>query len=315
MDIKHILVFLISFGLLSCNSNIDDAILVSDLPTNDLDLQRHIIGQLSGHKPLDNGIVINARWSKAERQLTRDYLKQLISNLNIKPVTQAYVSPNINPAIDLIFEPFRGTNVYSILPATIKTNDYIILGAHYDTGRRGAPGAVDNATGITLIYTIVKQMKALAYRNKNIVLVFFDQEEEENVGSRAFVKLIKDKAWNVHSVHCFDMAGWDGDNNEEFEIFSASEELIGLYKRTSERHRKPLHVLHIDPLKTSSGSTDYYAFLEADFNAIGAGECVYKGDYSPYKDTTKDTYETVDFEYLWSNTQIVSEVIKNLISN
>lgn len=312
---KFILVFILFCGLLSCHSNLDDEILISELKIDDLELQQHIIAQLSGHKPLDNGMVINARWSKKERHITRDYLKQLVSTLDIEPLVQTYVMPNINPAVDFVFEPFRGTNIYGILPATKKANDYIILGAHYDTGRKGAPGAIDNATGMTLIFTIVKQMKALEYRNKNIVLVFFDQEEEENVGSKVFTMLIKEKAWNVHSVHCFDMTGWDGDNNDEFEVYSPSNELIELYRSSSQHFGIPLHEVKIDPIGYDKGSTDFDEFVKTSFNAIGGGECVYRGDYSPYKDTVNDTFETVDFEYLWSNTQIASKVIKNLISD
>ncbi|WP_400079742.1 M28 family metallopeptidase [Winogradskyella sp. R77965] len=301
--------------LFSCDSNLDNVVLISELPIDNLELQQHIIGQLSGHKSLENNMVINARWSKLERHLTRDYLKQLISVLDIEPIVHDYVSPNINPAVDLVFEPFRGSNVYGILPATTKTNDYIILGAHYDTGVRGAPGAVDNASGMTLIFTVIKQMKSLKSRNKNIVIVFFDQEEEENVGSKAFTKLIDDNTWNVHSVHCFDMAGWDGDDNDEFEVYSPSDALIELYRSSSEHYGIPLDEVIIDPIGYDKGSTDFDEFVKTGYNSIGGGECVYKGDYSPYKDTVKDTFETVDFEYLWSNTKLVSKVINNLISD
>ena len=42
-----------------------------------------------------------------------------------------------------------GANVYTILPATEPSNDYIVTGAHYDSPE-DSPGANDNATGCAL---------------------------------------------------------------------------------------------------------------------------------------------------------------------
>lgn len=298
----------------SCTTSSNDEIYVASLPQEYEKLQRHVVGQLSGNQPLENGEFIKARWSETERYLTRDYLKQLVAVLDIEPKLQPYVLPNINPFVDLIFEPFKGTNVYGILPATQPTNDYIVLGAHYDTGRPGAPGAVDNATGMTLIYTVANQIQRLTHRNKNLVIVFFDQEEEENVGSKAFIELIESNAWNVHSVHCFDMVGWDGDHNNEFEVYSPSNSLIELYKTAANDFGKPLDIITVNPEGYDANSTDFDEFVKTGFNVIGGSECVYKGDYSPYKDTVKDTFDTVDFKYLWSNTQLVYRVITTLIT-
>lgn len=288
-------------------------LLTDDLSEQKAEYQQQIIGHLSGEYELANNIAIGSRWSKEERRLAGRYLKELIMQLNIDPQKQSYFSPNLNPAIDLLIGPFQGINVYGILSATQPSDEYIILGAHYDTGKRNAPGAIDNATGIALIYSVVKEVAEMEFRNKNIIIVFFDQEEEELIGSQAFVKLIKDKKWNIHSVHCFDMVGWDENKDKAMEIFSPSESLRSMYKEAALEHSIPIHEIVIDPIGYKVSSTDFDAFVPSGYNVIGSGELFYHRDSTPYKDTTDDTFETVDFSYLLSSSNLVTDIIKKLV--
>ncbi|MEQ8524419.1 M20/M25/M40 family metallo-hydrolase [Gracilimonas sp.] len=310
------IVFLITIivTLTSCQSSEDvQALLEDNLSKEKSEYQQQIVGHLSGEYELANNITMGIRWSKEERKLAERYLKELLLQLNIEPQEQHYMSPNLNPAIDLIVGPFQGSNVYGILPATQSSNEYIILGAHYDTGKRNAPGAIDNATGIALIYSVAQEVAEMKSRDKNIVLVFFDQEEEELIGSRAFLDLIKEKQWNVHSIHCFDMVGWDENQDKAMEIFSPSESLRSIYKETAAAHNIPIHEIVIDPIGYEVSSTDFDAFVPGGYSVIGAGELFYHRDSTPYKDSPKDTFETVDFSYLLSSSNLVAEIIKKLV--
>ena len=311
--IDYILVF--SLLLISCQPRIHDGdVMVGELPPQKAAYQKTIVGQLSGHEALSNRLKIKSRWSSAERRLSKAYLKELITTLGMEAKEQPYTAPNLNPAIDLILDPFQGTNVYGILPATNNSKEYIVLGGHYDSGKRNAPGAIDNATGIALIYSVAKELSKLQHRNKNIVVVFFDQEEEELIGSTAFAKLLKEKQWNVHSIHCFDMVGWDGDKDRAMEIFSGSASLIDTYKRGAKEQDVPIKDIKIDPVGYDNSSTDFDAFVPYGFNIIGAGECFYHRDSSPYKDSPEDTYDTVDFEYLLSCSNLIERIIKKMVS-
>ncbi len=288
--------------------------MVGELPAQKAAYQKAIVGQLSGHETLPNGLRIKSRWSSAERGLSKAYLKELITTLGMEAQEHPYTAPNLNPAIDLILDPFHGTNVYGILPATNNSSAYIVLGGHYDSGKRNAPGAIDNATGIALIYSVAKELSKLEHRNKNIVVVFFDQEEEELIGSTAFAKLLQERQWNVHSVHCFDMVGWDGDKDRAMEIFSGSASLIETYKTLGGEQNVPIKDIKINPVGYANSSTDFDAFVPFGFNVIGAGECFYHRDSSPYKDSPDDTYETVDFEYLLSCSNLIERIIKKMVS-
>ena len=299
----------------SCQKGINDEVLITQSLSNvKAEYQKTIVGHLSGNDTLGGNTVIKSRWSKEERAITKRYLKELINTLDLEVKEQNYTSPNLNPAIDLILDPFKGTNVYGILPSTNHSSEYIILGGHYDSGKRNAPGAIDNATGIALIYSVVKELSKLQSRNKNIVIVFFDQEEEELIGSKAFAEFIQENQWNVHSIHCFDMVGWDGDGDNAMEIFSGTESLIEIYKYVAEQQSIPIKDIKINPVGYNKNSTDFDAFVPLGFNVIGAGECFYHRDSSPYKDSPNDTYDTVDFEYLLSCSDLIESIIKKSIT-
>lgn len=275
--------------------------------SQDLSLeQKEIISVLSGNSKSPIGKTITNRSSIENRQLTREYLSYLIENLNLEAQIQNYKMPNVNPLIDLLFNPFVGANVYTILPSTEKSDNYIILGAHFDTERH-CPGAIDNATGMTIIYSVLKELKTLSFRNKNIIVVFFDQEEENLIGSQAFAKYCLKDELNIHSVHTFDTMGWDRDGDKAVELELPTKDLKELYEKNAKLLNIPLYEINVN-------STDHHSFRELGFNAVGLTDELMNGDYAPFKDTKKDTFQTVNFEYVLSCTNLVYETIKDIVT-
>ena len=308
--------FILGLLLISCQNPDPYPLIELDLVQKDkAEYQKTIVGQLSGEIPLSDKSVIKNRWSGEERAATARYLRALIQTLNLEPQQHHFTVANLNPAINFIFNPYKGTNIFGILPATRESNEYIVLGAHYDSGKRNAPGAIDNATGIALIYSVIRELKQLGQRNKNVIFVFFDQEEEELIGSKTFAKFLTEKSWDIHSVHCFDMVGWDSDGDKAMEIFSASEELREIYRSAAKTKNIPLNEIIIDPVDYDRNSTDFDAFVPLGFNVIGAGECFYFRDSTPYKDTPDDTYDTVNFSYLLSCSDLIEEIISTLVNS
>jgi len=270
-----------------------------------LDGQRKIIAELSGHIKLENGKIIASRSTKKERQLTREYLSKLISSVGLKPQIQEYKLPNVNALVDLIFEPFIGANVYTILPSTKVSDEYIVFGAHFDT-ERNCPGAIDNATGIAIGYSLIKKLMNVKERNVNVILVFFDQEEEDLIGSQAFAQKLKKEGLKILSVHTMDTMGWDRDGDKAVELELPTEDLKKLYTTEGEKLGIPIYTTRVN-------STDHHSFRELGFNATGLTDELVNGDYAPYKDTAKDTYDTVNFDYVMSCTELVYQVAKKLI--
>lgn len=300
--------------LMSCDQENTVSDISIQLPDQKSDYQKQIIGQLSGEYILEDGSKLGSRWSAQERGAARPYLKALLKQAGIEPLEHSYQAANLNPAIDMILGPFSGTNIYGVLPATNGSSEYVVLGAHYDTGKRNAPGADDNATGIALIYSIAKELSKIKNRTKNLLIVFFDQEEEELIGSRAFIDLIRDQQWDVHSVHCFDMVGWDDDNDQTYQLIATSQGLIDLYKKTADVHNITIDERRVNAEAYEASSTDYDAFISERFQVAGFGECFYCRDYSPYKDGPDDTFDKVNFEYLMTGTNLVEEVITKIIT-
>ena len=75
-------------------------------------------------------------------------------------------------------------NIYGTLKATVDTDEYIVLGAHFDSVKN-SPGANDNASGVVLVYFVALQLVAQKKRTKNFVFVFFDEEENNLIGRRS----------------------------------------------------------------------------------------------------------------------------------
>lgn len=299
---------------IGCANENETSNLTLDLPIEKSAYQRKIVGQLSGEYLLSDGTLLNSRWSVDERAAVPPYLKALLREADMEPIEQEYQAANLNPAIDMIMGPFSGVNIYGILPSTNGGSEYVILGAHYDTGKRKAPGADDNATGMALIYSVAKELSKLAVRNKNLVVVFFDQEEEELIGSRAFLGLMREQQWNIHSIHCFDMVGWDGDNDQTYQLISANQRMVDLYKEAAVDKGVSIDERLVNAETYYSNSTDYDVFIPEGYQVAGFGECFYCRDYSPYKDSKDDTFDKVNFNYLLAGNNLVEEVITKIIT-
>jgi hypothetical protein len=79
-------------------------------------------------------------------------------------------------------------NVVGTIPGTELPNEYVLLGAHFDSWD-GASGATDNGTGTVMMLEAMRILKA-AYPNprRTIMVGHWGGEEEGLVGSRAFVE-------------------------------------------------------------------------------------------------------------------------------
>ncbi|MCB1024145.1 MAG: M28 family peptidase [Acidobacteria bacterium] len=201
----------------------------------------------------------------------------------------------------------EGENIYAIIPATVESDEYVVLGAHYDSVK-DSPGANDNASGTTLVYGVAYKLAKLKNRSRNFIIVFFDQEERGLVGSRAFAKKLKDEGFNIHSVHTVDQMGWDEDGDRAIELELPTPDLENLYRQEAEKLSIPVH-------KTNVPSTDHTAFREIGFDAIGITEEYKNKDTTPHYHKPTDTYETIDFDYLVSTTRLVFNVMKRLAGN
>lgn len=263
--------------------------------------QKDIISKLTGVAPIDGEKnFLSQRSSPKERVLTTAFLNNQLREIGVKSEEQHYTTTNSNILLDLFYAPIKGINVVGELSATVPSNTYVILGAHYDT-ERTSPGAIDNATGIALILDVAKRIARLKVRNVNFLLVFFDQEEDNEVGSREFVKMLAKTDKEVESVHIFDLIGWDSNGNKRISLQSPPAFLEKAYRDNALDLNIPIQII-------PGASSDNKSFLKEGYQTILISDEV--EDVTPYYHTAKDDMNTVDFDYLALVSNLVYKTLK-----
>ncbi len=265
--------------------------------------QKELISALTGKAAIDGGTTfLTQRSSPKERELTVQYLLGQLDKIGVSTSEHRYTTTNSNVFLDLFYAPVRGCNVVGELRATIKDRPYVILGAHYDT-ERGSPGAIDNATGIALLLAVVKKWARLKERRLNFKVVFFDQEEDDEIGSREYVKMLKKTGIEVHSVHVVDLIGWDADGDQTIALQSPPKKVADVYKTIGGQLGTAIEVF-------GGAASDNKSFLEHGYATVLVTDEL--EDMTPYYHSPNDVYDTVDFEYLALSSELVFRTLKAL---
>ena len=255
-------------------------------------LQKEIVSKLSGDGEIRPGVKLGNRSTLENRQEARAYLAGLLQRLGLEPKIQAYGT--------------EGENIFAILSCGRPAAEAVVLGAHYDSARN-SPGANDNASGVAAVAAVAGEMKRLKVRSRDIIIVFFDEEERGLRGSRAFAQLLKDEKRAVHSVHTIDQMGWDQDGDRAIELEVPYEGALALYQKAAAALRMsiPIH-------STTEQGSDHSAFRRIGFPAVGITEEYRNKDTTPHIHRPGDTPATVNFDFLASTTALMIEVMKTL---
>jgi hypothetical protein len=266
--------------------------------------QKKLVATLTGSSKISTDRVIEKRWTLEEKSLARNYLSGLMKGLHQIP-NEHYYETKL-PEKYKNAKLFKGVNLYTIIPSTVTSSEYVIIGAHYDTFK-DTPGADDNASGCALVYGLGKMLTQLEKRGKNIILVFLDEEETGHAGSLAFANWVKAQEFDVHSVHTADEVGWDRDQDRNLELELPTPYLASLYRK----HAEPFG---IKLYKTETTGSDHREFREAGFQAVGISEEYKNGDGNPNHHMPSDTSEKIDYQFLAFTTYLVFKVVEEVLS-
>ena len=266
--------------------------------------QKQVVATLTGGSKISYDSIINGRWTIEEKHLARKYLSDLIKGIHQVPEEHSYETKL--PKKYKNTRLFKGVNLYTIIPSTVTSSEYVIIGAHYDTFE-DTPGADDNASGCALVYAVGKMLTKLEKRSKNIILVFFDEEETGHAGSLAFANWVKVQGLDIHSVHTADEVGWDQDQDRSIELEIPTSYLEALYKKQA----KPFG---IKVYNTETTGSDHREFREAGFQAVGISEEYKNGDTNPHHHKPSDTFEKIDYQFLAFTTYLVFKVVEEVLS-
>jgi hypothetical protein len=255
-------------------------------------LQKDIVGRLAGQIEIKPGLKLPNRAAPENKLAARAYLEQTWRGLGLEVQKQDYSA--------------EGENIFAVVKATAASDEYVIVGAHYDSSRN-SPGANDDATGVAVVTAAACELSRSAARARNFIFILFDEEERGLRGSRAFAQKIKDEGLKVHSVHTIDQMGWDKDADRAIELELPYDGAVGLYEAAAITMPASIPIL-----VTKEAGSDHTAFRRLGFQAVGITEEYRNKDTTPHIHKPTDTAETVQFEYLKAATDLVIKVLKIL---
>lgn len=245
------------------------------------------------------------RSTREQRRKSVAFLSMEMEARGLEVQLHRYAHTNIHPALDLLLPPMRGVNVFTKIDATIDTNQYVIVGAHYDT-ERNSPGADDNASGVSAVLSIATRISNLEQRYVNYIFVLFDQEEDDlGPGSKTFAQLIVSRGYVVHSMHNVDMIGYDGNRNRTLEVEVPNSKLEHAYQYAADK--RGMHLTFVQ-----FNSSDHVAFRNLGIDAVCVGEEVSSDDLNPFYHTPDDTIEHIDFEFLARASLVIGDVLAQI---
>jgi Zn-dependent M28 family amino/carboxypeptidase len=201
-----------------------------------------------------------------------------------------------------------GVNIYGELPATVQTFEWIVVGAHYDSVE-GAPGADDDASGVTAVLMVAETLANLKDRRVNVLFAFFDQEEYGAIGSDHFAEQCRKEHRRIVAVHCIDMVGWDGDKDRVVELALGTANPSPAQNQMVQQYRRAAAGLVGSIMTSSMGRSDHVSFLEYDYPALLVAQEFAGGDSNPNYHRPSDTCDKIDYDYLRRVATLVTRVV------
>jgi hypothetical protein len=222
-------------------------------------------------------------------------------------------------------------NIVGVIQGTGIDGGIILVGAHYDSisidpddGAYYAPGADDNASGVSALIELARILSARQHR-ATIMLVAFSAEEVGRQGSRAFVQYLREKNIPINAMFSLDIIGSQtGPNGEvisdEIRVFSEgpndapgsgfnSRQLARAIQFVAANYTPEMNVIVEDVIDRQGRYSDHMSFNEAGWPAVRFIE--------PLEDrrrqhTPEDTIDDVQASYLTLATKTILAAVTSL---
>ena len=212
----------------------------------------------------------------------------------------------------------------SVLSSSSDYNKTIIIGAHYDSRAENinntyarAPGADDNASGVSALLEIVRILSPLNLKY-NLEFVLFSGEEQGLWGSEHYVKYI-DKNNRTKTIDLyinFDMLGYTLSNETNKVVLEYD---IGNKHVQNDKQSKIIgqfikeiaaNYTNLEAVLSKLENSDFLSFEALGLTVIG----IHDGGVTknPHYHKSSDTPNTLNIEYLTSITKMVLATILEL---
>lgn len=258
------------------------------------------------------------------KQMAEHFLVGQFRVMGLKPVDWAYTqSFRYEDSLTI-------RNVVGLLPASVPSDEYIVIGAHYDhLGKLGHtiyPGADDNASGVTALLSIARMFCAMkadgAGPRKNLIFVAFDGKELGMAGSRWFVRHLPVPRSKITAMVNLDMLGTDlvpPGRNREY-LFAIGENTL---PETYQGHlaylcRRAAYKLDLD--LTFYGSRDFYKMMyetsdQQPFARAGIPAVLFTSAFHQHTLKRSDTPAIIDYPLLRKRTLVIFNFINRLCAD
>jgi hypothetical protein len=262
--------------------------------------------------------------SRFSRELTGD-TTTVIGGLPYRIISRMAFAPGNEKAGRYIYEKFQSYNLQAEYHAYTSTGANVIgkktgikypyrkyiICAHYDNCTWQTPmpdtipGADDNASGVSAVLEAARILSQYDFEN-TILFIALDEEESASGGtwgSGAYADTARLNGDTILGVINLDMIGWDGNNDNIFQITANqySEYLADIVVSSANVYTPVLK-----PIKHFGVyGSDQIAFWDADYKAVASHEDM--SDFHPYYHTVNDTYSRLNQGYMIN-------IIKNAIA-
>lgn len=247
-----------------------------------------------------------------------EYLSEIMSGINLKPVFGDRYFVQYTQWVYPQFKVMDSDNsqyksVYNVAGRIEGLDDTkaIVVTAHFDSigsnteGVQLVRGALDNASGVAAVAKIADTLKKKSESKtfaRDIVFVFFNGEETEFQGSRAFVSKLKDRYSTMYNINIDCVGGKKAGNITLHNKSEISKKLTEEMKKVFSYNKLPYSEI---PLK--GGTSDNKSFENAGIpNIYISQDNIYNYIHNGY-----DNPEYINFNDIDKLAEVISDFIFN----
>ncbi|MGB1393148.1 MAG: M28 family peptidase [Flavobacteriaceae bacterium] len=278
---KVFLLFSLSFsliGVLSAQTELDliNAVSLDSLSQTLQEFTGEVATNVGG-----NSVTILNR-EQSNNDLAGDYLVEKFNAMNSLTVTDQPFNTN-------------GRNIIATQLGKTNPNDIYIICAHYDSVADYC--ADDNASGTATVLEVARILSTQCMDN-TLVYALWDEEEIGLRGANFYASQANNNGDNILGVLNIDMMGYDGDDDDDFDIdvrpiansIEMKDDLVALLAT----YNFNLNVNVVNPGTTAS---DHARFWDQGYSAVLVGESWDNDDQTPYYHSSSDRFSSLDLPY------------------
>jgi hypothetical protein len=213
-------------------------------------------------------------------------------------------------------------NVVAVLPGESTHAGVVVLMAHYDSrsidmadGFSLAPGANDNATGVSVLIETARLLSTQTW-NQTVMFVAFAAEEQGTQGSHHFVQEQLSKGMVFDAALNNDMVGGRPGIPQNVRLFSAgpdtslNRQLARYIDVIAQLYLPNFDVVLQDAIDREGRYGDHREFTNA---GIASARLIESQEDPSVQHSSLDTFDRIDYSYLFQVTQLNVAAVANMI--